>query len=451
MKKKTQTKKNIGSFSHMLARLWVFVCGLNILAKLKKILFFSVFLFVFFPYSSFAWQEEIYDINTGDYTYEHKQNNDNAINVDFGLSYVNGQPFSTYGFVYKHNQQNPVNISSIEIPFCKKVNSDFIVRVYSEFSYGAYGYVPDENRLLKTFNQFTAPVDCNTWNGEKASFTNLIPLQANPATNYLFIITEVAVPLYNLGQSYVLPIKWTASEGVYNHNGYDTYGTGYILAFRYEDWIPANLLYPFPLIDQNGNTNYDFPSVTSRYYFDFKLSSSMPQLPPVNGICGAEHFYCIQGISTSYPNASTTAWIWTCDGENGGTTAQCFELFSPTSTATTTYPTYTDEDCNITSGNGILGCLKNAFYWAVIPSQSVFDKFNGLIDILKKKAPMGYFTAYYDAFVFNPSSTPAILVLVSETSPLRTYIFNPLRDILVIIIFVFGAVWLFRRVKNINI
>lgn len=174
-----------------------------------------------------------------------------------------------------------------------------------------------------------------------------------------------------------------------------------------------------------------------------------------NGVCGADHFYCVVGESTSYVGASSTAWIWTCDGINGGAVANCSEPFAgggSTSTPNAEYPTVETYECGITSGAEILGCLKTAFVWAFVPPQSSFDQFYTLMNTLKKKPPMGYLTAYADLFRFTESnSSSTLFILVQDNSPYLQYIFTPLRGILLIVVFLFAGVWFFRRVKNIVI
>jgi hypothetical protein len=69
---------------------------------------------------------------------------------------------------------------------------------------------------------------------------------------------------------------------------------------------------------------------------------------------------------------------------------------------------------------------------------------------LKTKAPIGYVTSIIEVFRFQ-HGTGQTMILIESGNPLMTYIFAPLRSILAIIIYVFSAVWLFNRVKNIHI
>lgn len=122
-------------------------------------------------------------------------------------------------------------------------------------------------------------------------------------------------------------------------------------------------------------------------------------------------------------------------------------------TSTTTppeFPTTEYAECGITSGQLILGCIKNAFIWAFVPDKVVFDRFIALKDQIAVKPPVGYITSIISAFDFS-SSTPQTFELTSTTSPFYTFIFQPIRNILLIILYMFGAVWLFRRVKDVNI
>lgn len=209
----------------------------------------------------------------------------------------------------------------------------------------------------------------------------------------------------------------------------------------------------------------------------------------VNGVCGS-NFDCSTG-SFSYVDNDN----WECSGLNGGTTASCYSAPSCGSSSnsclhgsltdfwtsqgvypvinywtcsvgsqnincnddqgshsTTTLPIYPEPEyleCGITSGELILGCIKNAFIWSITAPQSDYDKFTVLLDTLKKKPPIGYVMSTIN--VFNFSTSTNTFILVSENNILHNLIFIPLRQILVIIIYIFGAIWLFRRVKDIII
>lgn len=137
----------------------------------------------------------------------------------------------------------------------------------------------------------------------------------------------------------------------------------------------------------------------------------------------------------------------------GSTTVYSFEdyLVGAVSTTTPEYPTTDTYDCGITSGAEILGCIKNAFIWAFVPEKEVFDDFISLKDEIIKKPPMGYVKSIYDTFSFSTTTTPVSMEFMATSSPFYTYIFQPLRVFLVIIMYIFGAVWFFRRAKDIKV
>ncbi len=95
-------------------------------------------------------------------------------------------------------------------------------------------------------------------------------------------------------------------------------------------------------------------------------------------------------------------------------------------------------------------CIKNAFIWAVLPPPGAFDDFIALKDQLAVHAPFGYFTSAIQLVQLD-STTTADLILVASGNPLREYIFTPIRDTLVVVMYIFAIVWFIRRVKDIQI
>jgi len=97
------------------------------------------------------------------------------------------------------------------------------------------------------------------------------------------------------------------------------------------------------------------------------------------------------------------------------------------------------------------GCyFSKAISWAFTLPDGAFDDFITLKDELKDRAPFGYFTAAANALGGFSTSTAAAFVLDIPT-PIMENIFDPLRTSLVVIMFVAGLIWLYKRLTNIVI
>lgn len=87
--------------------------------------------------------------------------------------------------------------------------------------------------------------------------------------------------------------------------------------------------------------------------------------------------------------------------------------------------------------------------WAFIVPQSVWDQFTTLKDDLKNKPPFGYFTSAMTA-ISGISTTTAAFTL-QESTPIMTYIFNPLRTGLVWLLYFAAVVWLYKKLSAITV
>jgi len=113
--------------------------------------------------------------------------------------------------------------------------------------------------------------------------------------------------------------------------------------------------------------------------------------------------------------------------------------------ATSTIPAFTIEyrACSITD---IGGCLINAVTYLFMPDlNSVFQKYNQLKTDLSLKIPFGYFTLISNSINgIAATNTPAAFAM-ADLSPLNDSVFNPIKGIMVIILWVvFGFSMLFR-------
>jgi len=109
--------------------------------------------------------------------------------------------------------------------------------------------------------------------------------------------------------------------------------------------------------------------------------------------------------------------------------------------------------CSIFSGEGILGCIRNAIVWAVYPTQSVLDLYNGnggLADQLTSKSPVGYFVLVKNSILgFSTSSAPLFFFRIPDA--IQTSIFTPLKVALASFLWIFFLIHFFKRLKELHL
>lgn len=145
------------------------------------------------------------------------------------------------------------------------------------------------------------------------------------------------------------------------------------------------------------------------------------------------------GIDTSGYITNLDATSTTISGYNYGVND-----YSTSTRALALYPEY---ECGITS---LTGCFKNAIIWAFYPTQETLDNLSGLFDLIKSKAPIGYFYMTKDSISgLSATSTPSFSVSIPNS--LRTNIFEKFD------LGIGGILWLFfifnfyKRLKHITI
>lgn len=378
---------------------------------LKKIAVIGSAFALLFPYSAIATDNgETYDSGTGAYHYNHSPTTDTPILVDFSSGFSDGPyPATKIGldFITGVTSTSTIFLKKIKIPLCKTgtLSSSLEVRIFSyPLLADAHGRVLDDSVLVGTFDPINTPVDCSSGISDNI-FESLASVPISTGGRYAYVITQFSTPTSNIGSGIFPPIKIQASEGAYAE-GNAPLGGQNLLATDDARGLGAGWgIYPYngSHYDSSGSFIQSTSGATPFYYLDFDLSSEI---------------------------ASST--------DIGTTTDTTF--------ATTTYPTFATSTCGITSGDEIYGCIQNAFIWGFYPPQSSFDLFTDLGSRLAKKPPMGYVTAIISAFNFATSSATSS-VNIQGFEP----IFNPIRSVLVTIMYMFGAVWFFRRVKDIHI
>ena len=98
----------------------------------------------------------------------------------------------------------------------------------------------------------------------------------------------------------------------------------------------------------------------------------------------------------------------------------------------------------------ITGCFQNALVFAFVPSESVFNGFLALKDEIQNKPPFGYIAILITAFNDVSSETSPAFTLASENN-ITDSIFTPIKTGLAWILWFAFGIWLYKRVRSIDI
>lgn len=104
-------------------------------------------------------------------------------------------------------------------------------------------------------------------------------------------------------------------------------------------------------------------------------------------------------------------------------------------------------DCDLTH---LGGCILNAGIALFAPTQSAVDNFNNLRELMKTKAPWGYWYTVNDNLK-NISATTTPIISVTIPSSLRTYIFSPFDIGIAGILWFFFLINFYKRFKHVQL
>ncbi|MFA5299940.1 MAG: hypothetical protein WC389_17275 [Lutibacter sp.] len=108
----------------------------------------------------------------------------------------------------------------------------------------------------------------------------------------------------------------------------------------------------------------------------------------------------------------------------------------------------TSSACGITD---LTGCFKNALVWAFYPNMDLIkSQISNLKGSIQNKPPFGYFTILQTSMNnLNASGTAIFNIIIPDF--IRTSIFDPLKTALIAIFWFVGGVWLYNRMKHIQL
>lgn len=108
---------------------------------------------------------------------------------------------------------------------------------------------------------------------------------------------------------------------------------------------------------------------------------------------------------------------------------------------------YQEQECSIIN---IIGCIKNAFVWALWPTKGSFTQFYVFQDILKTKAPTAYFYVVRDNLLgLNTTSTPTFGIVIPVW--LKNTFFTPIDISIASLLWFYYAIFLYKRIKHIQL
>jgi hypothetical protein len=152
------------------------------------------------------------------------------------------------------------------------------------------------------------------------------------------------------------------------------------------------------------------------------------------------------------PNRTYSYTMILCDA--GGSTCTTpttpISFFTNGLTAAISPPVWTAESCTWTDFSTWTGCLDNVFHDLFSPSAESLTQYVGLQAQFTHKPPFGYIVAIQSALggINDTATSPFTL----QSMPiLNTYIFDPIRNALIWVLWVAFAFVLYHRLKNIAI
>jgi hypothetical protein len=132
------------------------------------------------------------------------------------------------------------------------------------------------------------------------------------------------------------------------------------------------------------------------------------------------------------------------DATSTSLTASTTNTFNISTSTIVNYPEY---ECSISA---ITGCFKNALIWTFYPTQSTIARYYALVELIQKKAPVGYFTITKNA-INGLSATSTLAFSITIPAHLKSYIFDPVDIGLASIFWVYLIFSFYKRLKHLQI
>lgn len=226
----------------------------------------------------------------------------------------------------------------------------------------------------------------------------------------------------------------------------------------------SNVDYVQPLAPINATSTSKIINFTGRYTNGYDQENYDQIITALDNITLSQSYQIAEpiyqggvDIPFSFPyNSSTTGQFQYRMRLQDSTTASSSiwsnYYFFAIDTSLSNLPTGTSTpviSCDPNSGF-LQNSLCNLFVFLFVPSDDVFNKFSQLKDDIKDHAPFGYFTSAYSALLgLNGSSTP--IFILSQVTPISTYIFTPIRTGLSWLLWFFALIFLYKRLTKIHI
>lgn len=292
----------------------------------------------------------------------------------------------------------------------------------------------------------------------------------NPDLYYYIWISDSQRPgwswsaKYNNPWPYGFPFGWTA------YLQYPVYDMYFQFAGNIENLI--NITFP-----KNATTTPDFstwhaefmvgntPPVFGKIKINYGLSTSTlnlsdeinfiaydnnlaPVAIPKDTLLQAGKQYFANAEIIIGTSTIATSSIISFNISGGGGYLENFHYAIPISTiSTTTPPIQITCDPN---DNLFQYSLCKLALWLFIPDAGTLNKFSTLTDDIKNKPPIGYFYAVKTAFN-GLSSTSTKAFQLANVTPLNNSVFNPLKTGISFILWLGCGIWIFNRIRHIQL
>jgi len=205
------------------------------------------------------------------------------------------------------------------------------------------------------------------------------------------------------------------------------------------------LFSPVDVASSNGITNISFP-VSSPGYFGFSTTTNIQAIGKytMTSSIAVPYLWFFTNNLVSTTTSFTVSTSSSYDLFNDQQKATINQLISTATTSITA--------CSI-NWSTILDlptCLTQIGTYLIVPQQSTWVKFNGLISTIQQKPPVGYFTIISSSLGgINASSTATVSIVIP--GHIKQYLFNPLDLGLGAIMWFYYLSFFYRRIKHITI
>ena len=298
---------------------------------------------------------------------------------------------------------------------------------------GNYYYCPYNGNFSSCYNNSYMPFNLNsgviTLGAYIQTYSTTQIISVSPATNAIYMpATSTTVGGYGAGQ-------FDINFEYYNSTSSATSTIAFVSFLLSNNGLSSNGVFNFAV--NTAGTGYTF--LSGDHAFTFTVSN---QVPFGNYELYTQMFnsdYQVLGATTSTNiTFGATSTAITFQNVFGASSSNPFDIANVA----------TSSVCSITD---LTGCFKNALTWALYPNMSLIgSEISNLRGTIQNKPPFGYFKMLEDDMNnLSASGTSAFSITIPTT--IKNIIFDPFKTALEALLWFFGCVWLYNRLKHIQL